>query len=170
MPVRIFGIVMNEFLKGVPALVVMFWLYLCLPIVAGVRMSAGTAAAIALALNYGVGASEILRSAWRAVDLDLRRGLRLQGIPSTSGVLFFEVPLLVSSSVPGLLAQLAGTIKLSAIAAFIGFEEIFHATQGAIQQTYRPVEFYSGLAVFYVVLIAAVSACEALFRRVRGTE
>jgi len=125
--IRVTAAGINELLKGVPALVVMFWLFLCLPLISSVRMSAATAAAIALALNYGVGAAEVLRSAWRAVDPDLRNGLGLQGIPRFAGLTFFEAPLLITSAAPGLLAQLATMIKLSAIAAFIGYEEVLSA-------------------------------------------
>ncbi len=166
--IRFAAAAVNELLKGLPALVVMFWLFLCLPLVSSWRVSAGTAAIIALALNYAVGAAEILRSAWQAVEPDLRNGLGLQGIPRFAGLAFFEAPLLITSAAPGLLAQLATTIKLSAIAAFIGYEEVFHATQGLIQQTYRPVELYTALAFFYVALVLAISGCEAAFRRFRA--
>lgn len=162
---RIPSIAIIESIKGIPALVVMFWLYLCLPRVADFRLSSETAAVYALALNYGGNASEVFRSAWGAVSGDLRHGLRLNGTPRTAAIAFFEAPFLVSASTPGLLAQLAATIKLSAVAAFIGVPEIFHATQGAIQQTYRPVELYTALALFYLAVVLSVSAAEAIIRR-----
>lgn len=154
-----------EIVKGVPALVIMFWLYLCLPLVFDVRLSAEVAAVSALALNYGVNASEVFRSGWSAVNPDLHTGLRLYGIPRTASVMFFQAPLLIGATMPGLLAQLAATIKLSAVAAFIGVPEAFHATQSAIQQTYRPVELYTGLAIFYLVVVLLISGLEKIVSR-----
>lgn len=159
------SIVTIEAIKGIPALVIMFWLYLCLPRVIDFRLTSETAAVYALALNYGGNASEVFRSAWGTVNHDLRHGLKLHGTPRTAAVAFFETPLLISAAMPGLLAQLAATIKLSAVAAFIGVPEIFHATQGAIQQTYRPVELYTGLAIFYLAIVLLVSAAEAALRK-----
>lgn len=166
--IRLISGAVTEIVKGTPALVIMFWLYLCLPLVSDLRLSAEIAAFSALALNYGANASEVIRSAWSAVNRELHTGLKLYGIPRSTAVAFFEAPMLISASMPGLLAQLAATIKLSAVAAFIGVPEIFHATQGVIQQTYRPVELYTGLALFYLTLVLLISALEFVIRNRYG--
>ena len=149
-----------EVVKGIPALVIMFWLYLCLPLVFDLRLSAESAAIGALTLNYSVNASEVIRSAWSAVSRELSLGLKFYGIPRSAAVVFFEAPFLISATMPGLLAQLAATIKLSAVAAFIGVPEVFHATQSVIQQTYRPVELYTFLAFFYLILVLLITTLE----------
>jgi polar amino acid transport system permease protein len=162
---RTSSIIIIEAIKGVPALVMMFWVYLCFPLIADFRPTAEVAAIFALAINYGGNASEVFRSTWSAVSRDLQLGLKLNGTPRTAAATFFEIPFLIGATMPGLLAQLAATIKLSAVAAFIGVPEIFHATQGAIQQTYRPVESYTFLALFYLILVLIISATEAAIRK-----
>jgi polar amino acid transport system permease protein len=163
--VRSICAVLIETVKGIPALVIMFWLYLCLPLLFDIRLSSQFAAVSALALNYGVNASEVFRSAWSAVNPDLHSGLRLYGVPRSSSIAFFQAPVLIVATMPGLLAQLAATIKLSAVASFIGVPEVFHATQSAIQQTYRPVELYTGLAFFYLALVLMISGIERIVSR-----
>lgn len=162
---RIISIILIEFFKGIPALVLMFWLYLCLPLISEFRISAELSAILALALNYAVNASEILRSSWGSVSNELRDNLKFFGLPRTSTILVFEAPFLLKASIPGLLALLAATIKLSAVAAFIGVPEIFHATQSVIQQTYRPVQLYTALALFYVTVVSMITITEAVVRK-----
>ena len=154
-----------EFFKGMPALVLMFWLYLCLPLIFELRLSAEFAATLTLGINYSVNASEVFRSSWRSVSKELSESLSYFGLPKTSAVMLFEGPMLLKASLPGLLALLAATVKLSAVAAFIGVPEIFHATQSAIQQTYRPVALYTLLAVFYLILVSIITFFEKLLTR-----
>jgi len=167
---RLICVAIVEAGKGIPALVIMFWLYLCLPLITNLRLSAETAAISALALNFGVNTSEVFRSSWSAAARDLRNGLILYGLPRSTSISFFAAPFLFSAAMPGILAQLASTIKLSAICAFIGVPEIFHATQSAIQQTYQPVTLYSALAIFYLVIIFSITIIESALRRRQGND
>jgi polar amino acid transport system permease protein len=162
--VKIFFAILIELIKGIPVLVLMFWMYLVLPLMSDLRLSAETSAIIALSLNYGANSSELFRSAWATASYELRMGLKLCGTPLLPSLLLFEAPFLIGVTMPGLLAQLAATIKLSAISAFIGLPEIFHSTQSVVQQTFRPVELYSGLACFYLIIVLLTSLLESLFR------
>lgn len=166
--ISIVSIMMIEALKGVPALVLMFWLYIALPLLLNIRLSAETSAITALALNYSANAAELFRSAWATANYELGADLQLMGIPSDSSILFFKAPFLLVNTIPGLIAQTANTIKLSAVAAFIGVPEVFHATQSVIQDTYRPVELYSFLALFYVLIISAISIIDNEISRYLG--
>ena len=49
------------------------------------------------------------------------------------------------------------TLKLSALASFIAVPEVFYISQKLIQETFRPLEFYSALAVLYLALILPFS-------------
>jgi polar amino acid transport system permease protein len=56
-----------EIFRGTSLLVQLFWLYFALPMLFDIRMSAFTAAVIALGLNYGAYGSEVVRGAILAV-------------------------------------------------------------------------------------------------------
>lgn len=56
-----------ETFRGTSLLVQLFWLYFAFPLLLDIRMSAMTAAVLALGLNYGAYGSEIVRSSVAAV-------------------------------------------------------------------------------------------------------
>ncbi|MFC0215403.1 ectoine/hydroxyectoine ABC transporter permease subunit EhuC [Paenibacillus chartarius] len=56
-----------ELFRGTSLLVQLFWLYFAFPMLFDIRMSAMTAAVLALGLNYGAYGSEIVRSSLQAV-------------------------------------------------------------------------------------------------------
>ncbi|RED52983.1 ectoine/hydroxyectoine ABC transporter permease subunit EhuC [Cohnella lupini] len=56
-----------EIFRGTSLLIQLFWIYFALPMLLDVRLSAMTAAVIALGLNYGAYGSEVVRSSILAV-------------------------------------------------------------------------------------------------------
>ncbi len=65
--VRWIAAVYVETFRGTSLLVQLFWLYFAFPMLLDIRMSAMTAAVLALGLNYGAYGSEIVRSSILAV-------------------------------------------------------------------------------------------------------
>lgn len=66
-PVRWITAAYVEAFRGTSLLVQLFWLYFAFPLLFDIRMSAMTAAVLALGLNYGAYGSEIVRSSIEAV-------------------------------------------------------------------------------------------------------
>lgn len=56
-----------EIFRGTSLLIQLFWIYFALPMVLDIRMSAMTAAILALGLNYGAYGSEVVRSSILAI-------------------------------------------------------------------------------------------------------
>lgn len=65
--VRVITTVYVEVFRGTSLLVQLFWMYFALPMLLDIRLSAMTAAVIALGLNYGAYGSEVVRSSIIAV-------------------------------------------------------------------------------------------------------
>ncbi|MCY9513820.1 ectoine/hydroxyectoine ABC transporter permease subunit EhuC [Paenibacillus apiarius] len=61
--IRFASMVYVEVFRGTSLLVQLFWLYFALPMLLDIRMSAMTAAVLALGLNYGAYGSEVVRGA-----------------------------------------------------------------------------------------------------------
>ena len=63
------------------------------------------------------------------------------------------LPIALRLMVPPLVGQYINTIKLSVLASFIAVPELLHRTTDIISQVYRPLEFYTALAVLFLVLL-----------------
>jgi polar amino acid transport system permease protein len=152
--------------KGLPALVTMFWLYFCLPQLGLQGISTFWCAVAALALSLAAATSELLRSTWNATAPELNVAASNLGIPRARALMFLSLPNLLVAASPGLVVQLAATARLSSVAAFIGYEEIFHVSQGAISDSLQPIPFYTLLAIVYVLISLGFLAIERILIRV----
>ena len=54
---------------------------------------------------------------------------------------------------PPIVGQYINSIKLSVLASVIAVPELLNTTQDIISQTYRPLEFYSVLALIFLVIL-----------------
>ena len=54
---------------------------------------------------------------------------------------------------PSLVSQWVNVLKLSALASVIGVPELLHSASLCISETYRPLEFYSAVAVLFLAII-----------------
>jgi polar amino acid transport system permease protein len=66
-PLRWIAAVYVETFRGTSLMVQLFWMYFAFPLLLDIRMSAMTAAVLALGMNYGAYGSEIVRSSILAV-------------------------------------------------------------------------------------------------------
>ena len=57
------------------------------------------------------------------------------------------------------------TLKLTALASFISVPELFYKTSSLIEETFRPLEFYTVLALLYLALILPLSIVVQLVER-----
>ena len=144
-----------EIFRDLPVLVVLIWLFFCLPILLGPNaiISPFWVAVIGLGLNFSALQAEIIRAGYEAIpvgQLEAASGLHF----SRWQVLrFIILPQTIWRSIAPTLGQAVNTLKLTALASFISVGELFYVTGRLIQNTFRPLEFYTTLALLYLALI-----------------
>lgn len=154
-----------EVFRDLPVLVVLIWLFFCLPILLGpgAGISPFWVAVIGLGLNFSALQAEIIRAGYEAIpagQLEAAAGLRF----SRWQVLrFIVLPQTAWRSIAPTLGQAVNTLKLTALASFISVGELFYVTGRLIQNTFRPLEFYTTLALLYLVLILPAAILVQLF-------
>jgi polar amino acid transport system permease protein len=148
-----------EVFRDLPVLVVLIWLYFCLPILIGsnVQISSFWVAALGLSLNFSALQAEIMRMGFEAIpngELEAARGL---GFSKTQILCNIIIPQAFWRSLAPTLGQAINTLKLTSLASFIVVPELFYQTGILIQETYRPLELYTTLAALYLVVILPMS-------------
>ena len=147
-----------DLFRGLPVLVLMVWLFFCLPILLDIRISGFWVAVLSLALNYSALEAEILRAGVDAIpggQLEVTRHFRFTPWQTARHVI---VPQAFWRTLAPSLGQAINTLKLSALASFIAVPDLFYVTEGLVRDTFRPLEFYTALAAAYLVLILPLSA------------
>lgn len=148
-----------EVFRDLPVLVVLVWLFYCLPILLGnaTHLTPFLIAVIGLGLNFAALQSEIFRAGLEAIppgEIEVARSL---GFSRYQIARYIVTPQAFWRTLAPTLGQGVNTLKLTALASFISVDEAFHITTSLIQDTYRPMEFYTVLAGLYLAIIMPLS-------------
>ena len=147
-----------ELFRSLPLLVLLVWLYYCLPIfVIPINLSPFNIAILSLTLNFAGYQSEIFRSSLESIPIAQKDVLQSMNFNKWQSLQFVLIPQTFYRSLSPLLGQVITTLKLSALASFITVPELFFQTSGLIQDTLRPLEFYTALAILYLLIIVPLS-------------
>ena len=143
-----------DIFRTLPVLVLLVWFFFCAPILlGGVRISAFLSAVLVLSLNLSAFVAEITRAGIDAVPKrDIEAGAAA-GFSRGQIVRFITMPVALRIMIPPLVGQFINSIKLSVLASVIAVPELLHQTTDIISQVYRPFEFYTVLAVLFLVIL-----------------
>ena len=150
-PVRAAARVYVEVLRNTPLLVQLFIVFFGLPSI-GIRLSANTAALIALSVNMGAYGAEILRAGFESVrqgQVEAGRSLGLTAGQTFRHVVLFQA---LKAIYPALASQFVLVMLATSVVSSIGATELFHQAAFIDSRTYRSFETYALITVSYLVL------------------
>ncbi|HEU0231092.1 MAG TPA: amino acid ABC transporter permease [Burkholderiaceae bacterium] len=150
-----------ELIRNTPFLVQLFFFYFGLPAV-GVRWSAYTAALVAMIVNLGAYAAEIVRAGIESIPKgQIEAGLAL----NLSRVEIFRFIILkpaLRAIYPALTSQFILLMLASSVVSVISADDLTSIAVNLVSQTFRSFEIYIVVTVIYLLLTLAFSF---LFRR-----
>jgi len=163
LPVALARISRNRWLSGlaagfiaivmaIPIVILLLWLYYALPLASGFLISDVAALIIALTLNQTAIMAENYRSGLRAIPTGQRDGALVLGLGRWQALRWVVLPQVLRTILPLLASSSIVLVKDSAIATFIGTNDLLNATRTAALQTFRPLELFSIAALLYFVL------------------
>jgi polar amino acid transport system permease protein len=164
---RWFARVYVEVFLAIPVLVLLVWLYYCLPILLPrFTLDSFSTAVIGLTLSLTAFVAEIVRGGIDSVPFgQIEAGLTV-GLSMKQVYRHIILPQALRTMTPPLLTQYITVLKLSSLASVIAVYELLHSGQTLITHTFRPLEVYTIVALIYVgmvwILIAIVRRIEAL--------
>jgi len=138
--------------EAVPILVLLFWLHYPIQVMLGVVIDPfWTTAALLTILNtltvYG-----ILRRAIVNTPAELVEVARVCGVIRRRIFWRIKLPLALRSALGSLTSSQVTVLQLSIFGSLISVEELFRASQRIVAQTYKLVEVYTGLALFFIIV------------------
>lgn len=157
-----------EFHRAVPPLVLLVWVYYCLPILIGVSLTAFQTGVIGLAVYMAAFYAEIFRAGLQSIEKGLIEAGHSVGMTNIQILRRITGPLAFQRIFPPFISQGALVIKNTVLASYIAVGELLYEGQRLSIHTFRPMEILTVVALIFVGMILPLTLVanrvEARFR------
>lgn len=137
--------------RGTPLLIQVFWIFYGLPLI-GIRLHPIVAGVLALSLNFGAYASEIVRSGLGSVAKGQYEAATMLGMTRRQALRRVVFPQALVVSAPSLINQVIELFKNTSLLGLITVAELIRAGRQLGVSTYDPMSSWLLVATFYVVI------------------
>jgi His/Glu/Gln/Arg/opine family amino acid ABC transporter permease subunit len=144
------------FIRGTPALVQIFLVYFALPRL-GVELSSFWSGVVALAFNSAGFIAEIVRAGLQSIDAGQSEAALSIGMTPRQTIVYILLPQSLRRITPPLTNEVITLVKTSSLLSVISVFELTRTAQVIIAERFVPFELYFALAVYYLVMITALS-------------
>jgi ABC-type amino acid transport system permease subunit len=151
--------------SAIPALVILFWLHYPAQAVFNVVIDPFFTSSLTLGLVNVFGVAEAVRQAMVDFPAQYVIAGRVSGMTRREIVRYVKLPILFRQLLPTLLVLQVGVLHASLFASLISVEEIFRVAQRINSIIYRPVEIYTALAFFFLMVCLPINLFAAWLRR-----
>lgn len=160
------------FVRGVPLLMFIFWIYFALPIVTGFPMSGSVTLIAALVVFESAYISQIVKAGILALPRGQKEAAESLSMAPWQVNLKIILPQAIFNMTPSLISQLSSAVKDTSLGYIINATEITFATAqiNSILLT-KPLEVFGILAiVFFVVCTSLTGLANVLERRLARSQ
>ena len=155
--------------RAVPTLIQLIFIWNALPqLIPATRepwFTSFLAATIALALNEGAYAAEVIRGGLLSIDDGQRLAARALGMPPWSVFRRVIVPQLIRVVTPTMANDLITMLKITSLAYVMSLQEILTNATSQVSVSFRFAEWYLAAAVYYLVLVSILMVVQAWLER-----
>jgi polar amino acid transport system permease protein len=141
-----------EFIRNTPFLVQLYFVYFALPNF-GIRLDSNTAALVAMVVNLGAYATEIVRAGVEAIpggQIEAGRSLGLRPLQIVRFIILFPA---LKAIYPALTSQFILVLLGSSVVSAIAAEELTAIANNINSQTFRSFEIYTVVTIMYVAVV-----------------
>ncbi|WP_424831463.1 amino acid ABC transporter permease [Ruegeria sp.] len=172
---RLVNRVYVEFIRSIPLLPMLFWVFYGLPIVfqsmgMNVPIDPFWGAIITLALSDSAFTAEIYRAGIQSIARGQREAAQTIGLNYIQTMRYVILPQAIRRILPPLANQFIYIVKMSAFASVIGMQELTRRANELVVTEYRPLEIYTLLIFEYLILVLIISAGVRWLERRMGAD
>ena len=157
--------VVSFILSGTPILVFLFWLHYPLQEILHVQINPFVTASVALSIINIFAVSDIVKSAINDLPTQYLEAAKVCGVPPLDRLAKIELPLVSRYVVGPYLIVQVNMLQMTLFASLISVEEIFRVCQRINSQIYRPVEIYTALAFFFLIVCLPLNGLAVVLKR-----
>ena len=146
-----------EFFRGVPLVMVIFWMWFIIPQLLGIPLPEYGVALTAFVIFEAAYFGEIVRAGVQSVARGQVEAARALGLTGAQGMLYVILPQALRNMVPALVTQMIVLFKDTSLASIIGYVDLTKAAQIVNNREIKPFELYLFIAVVYWVCTYSMS-------------
>ena len=146
-----------EVFRGTSALVQLFWFFFALPFL-GVTLKPFTAGVLALSLNTGAYASEVVRGAVRSIAKEQTEAATALNLTSWQSMRYVVLPQAWIVMLPAFGNSIIELLKVTALVSLVTLQDLSFQAQVFTQSRGHTIEVYALLLVLYFALASPFTA------------
>jgi len=155
--IRIPATIYVEFFRGVPLVMVIFWIWFILPILLRTKIPEFGVALTAFVIFEAAYLGEIVRAGIQSVARGQVEAATALGLRSGGTMRFVVLPQALKNMIPSLVTQFIVLFKDTSLASIIGFMDLTKAAQVVNNREVRPFALYLFIAVVYWICAYSMS-------------
>ncbi len=142
-----------DIFRATPILVQLVWIYYALPILSGVQMGNIASASVGIGLHAAAYIAEIFRAGIASIDRGQSDAAKSLGMGYGQAMRRIILPQAIRRMVPPFINEFATLMKLTTLGSVLAVNELLHEAENLINNTYRPLETYTAVAVLFGLMI-----------------
>ena len=162
--VRVILRIYVDFIRGVPALAIIFSIYYLLPLI-GIQLRELSAAALALSVFFTAHVTEVARGALESVARGQEDAAKAVGLRFMQRLAYVVFPQAMRRFLPPWMNVVVEIIKGTALVSLLGIVDLMLATQQVVGRTFEAMLFYGVAVAIYVAINATLSNLSRLLER-----
>jgi His/Glu/Gln/Arg/opine family amino acid ABC transporter permease subunit len=152
-----------EFFRGVPLVMVIFWIWFIIPQLLRLPIPEYGVALTAFVIFEAAYFGEIVRAGIQSVPRGQVEAATALGLTRPQSMRFVVLPQAIRNMMPSLVTQMIVLFKDTSLASIIGYVDLTKAAQIVDNREIRPFELYLFIAVVYLVCTYSMSPIAARF-------
>jgi polar amino acid transport system permease protein len=141
-----------EVFRGTPMLVQLVWVYYALPVLTGIQLPGFQSVVLAFVLNLGAFYGEAFRSGIQAIPREQVETADVLGLSYLQRMRYVIVPQAIRIVLPVLISLSISLFKDTSLVSTLGIGELMYNGKTVSTQTYRPLEIFTVVALFYFLV------------------
>ncbi|UUX34922.1 ABC transporter substrate-binding protein/permease [Fundicoccus culcitae] len=146
-----------DIMRGMPLIVLAFFIYFGFPQLTGLQFGAYTAGITTLSLNAAAYIAEIVRGGINAVDIGQAEAARSLGLNQSKTMRRVILPQAFRIMIPSFINQFVITLKDTSILSVIGLVELTQTGRIIIARTYQSGAMWLIIGLMYIILITILT-------------
>src|SRR5262245_15358146 len=141
-----------EFFRGVPLVMVIFWMWFVIPQLLRLPIPEYGVALVAFVIFEAAYFGEIVRAGIQSVPRGQVEAATALGFKGRQSMLYVVLPQALRNMLPSLVTQMIVLLKDTSLASIIGYVDLTKAAQIVNNREIKPFELYLFIAVVYWIL------------------
>lgn len=144
-------------IRGIPLLIILFFVYFAIPIMVGVHISQGITSVSCLSIYAGAYIGEIVSGALNAIPKGQFEASEALGMNCVQEYVYIILPQAFRIMLPALLGFILSLIKDSSLVSVIGYVDLTRQGKIVANLTMSPMETYLYVGLIYFVICFSLS-------------